>query len=50
LEDTAKIWYDALPFEDKYNANTIKHLFLQHFKELDNFLDLSVLQMKQNIA
>jgi hypothetical protein len=49
LEDTAKIWYDALPFEDKHNANTIKHLFLQRFKELDNFLDLSVLQMKQNI-
>ena len=50
LEENAKIWYDALPFEDKHNANTIKHLFLQRFKEPDNFLDLSILQMKQNIT
>ena len=50
LEDNAKIWYDALPIANKHDANTIKHLFLDRFKELDNFLDLSVLQMKQNIA
>jgi hypothetical protein len=50
LEENAKIWYDALPYEDKTNSNTIKILFQERFKEPDNFLDLSVLQMKQNIT
>ena len=50
LEGNAKIWYDALPCEDKSNPNTIKILFQERFKQLDNFLDLSILEMKQNIA
>jgi hypothetical protein len=50
LEENAKIWYDALPYEDKTNSNTIKILFQERFREPDNSLDLSVLQMKQNIT
>lgn len=50
LEANAKIWYDALPNEIKSHPDTIKVLFQERFKELDNFLDLSVLQMKQNTA
>ena len=50
LEGNAKIWYDALPDDVKSHPNAIKVLFQDRFKELDNFLDLSVLQMKQNIA
>lgn len=48
LEGHAKIWYDSLSAEQKLNHKTIKHLFQERFKELDNFLDLSVLQMKQD--
>lgn len=47
LEDQAKVWYDSLPMEQKSNQGIIKSLFFERFKELDNFLDLSVLQMKQ---
>lgn len=48
LEGHAKIWYDSLSAEQKLNHKTIKNLFQERFKELDKFLDLSVLQMKQD--
>ncbi|XP_052690191.1 uncharacterized protein LOC128168126 isoform X1 [Crassostrea angulata] len=47
LEGHAKIWYDSLSPEQKVNPATLTNLFQERFKELENFLDLSVLQMKQ---
>lgn len=47
LEGHAKIWYDSLSPEQNVNPATITNLFQERFKELENFLDLSVLQMKQ---
>ena len=51
LEGHAKIWYDALPIHQKStDLNTITMSFKDRFTELENFLDLSVLQMKQGLT
>lgn len=47
LEGHAKIWYETLSQQQKSNSLMFKPLFFERFKELEIFLDLSVLQMKQ---
>lgn len=42
----SKVCYDSLWTEQKSNLNT--NLFQERFKELDNLLDISVLQTKQD--
>lgn len=48
LESHAKVWYDSLPYEHKINPTLLTSLLHDRFRELENYLDLSILQLKQD--